>query len=293
MSPDLQQLLATIAADRVSGASELVVLALGALARGREEGCAPAVAGALCRAQPAMAPLWNAGIAALDRNPATFLHWRERRPRALDALQRVAMAALAPAPVRPLRIVTVSMSATVVRTLETLHAARALEVVACAEGRPNFEGRRLATALAQAGVPVAFFTDAGVATALDDAGAVLVGADAVGRDAFFNKVGTRALAAVAMNRGVPVHVLATGDKLVMPSVWARLRHTAGAPGEIWTSPPAGVAVNNPYFEVTPLDLVTSVLTDSGALTPDMVAAAAFALETPARRQALAELLRSL
>jgi methylthioribose-1-phosphate isomerase len=52
-------------------------------------------------------------------------------------------------------------------------------------------------------------------------------------------------------------------------------------------------VVNPYFEATPLDLVTAVFTDSGVLGVDMVPAACAALETELARRGLDELLRAL
>ncbi len=41
--------------------------------------------------------------------------------------------------------------------------------------------------------------------------------------------------------------------------------TSGAAGEMWESPPAGVAVRNPYFESTPLELVATLITEMGVL----------------------------
>ena len=32
--------------------------------------------------------------------------------------------------------------------------------------------------------------------------------------------------------------------------------------------PSGVAVKNPYFDISPLDLVTGVVTENGILTPE-------------------------
>jgi translation initiation factor 2B subunit (eIF-2B alpha/beta/delta family) len=101
------------------------------------------------------------------------------------------------------------------------------------------------------------------------------------------------VAAAAHCCGVAIYVLATGDKLAMPSLWRHLEIRAGAPREVWESPPPAVNVENPYFEATPLDLATAVNTESGVLGVDMVPAACAALETEVARRQLDELLRPL
>jgi methylthioribose-1-phosphate isomerase len=174
----------------------------------------------------------------------------------------------------------------VVRQLGQHHRVR----VSCAEGRPALEGRQLAVALSEAGIAVDFYTDAGLGTVLDEASMLLVGADAVSAGAWMNKVGTRGLAAAAHHHGLPVHVLATSDKLVMPALWPHVTGRWAEPEEIWPSAPAGIRVRNPYFEAIPIDLATTVITDLGVLGIDMVPDACSALATPAAGRALAELL---
>src|SRR6185295_15539633 len=137
--------------------------------------------------------------------------------------------------------------------------------VSCSESRPALEGRRLASRLAAAGVAVTFFGDAAIGHALGGVDAVVFGADAVAPEWFLNKTGTRMLAAAAAQQGVPVQVLATRDKFVSHAVGGRLAMREGASAEIWESPPSGVAIRNPYFESTPLELVATLITDMGVL----------------------------
>jgi translation initiation factor 2B subunit (eIF-2B alpha/beta/delta family) len=155
------------------------------------------------------------------------------------------------------------------------------------------EGRRLASTLAAHAIPVELFTDAAISTALDEADLIVVGADAVGPAAWINKSGTRMLAAAANLRGLPVHVLATSDKLVTAPLWPHLTRHDASPSEVWDSAPAGVRVRNPYFEAIPLELATTVISDLGVLGCDMVPDACAAIDTPARRAALDELLGAL
>jgi translation initiation factor 2B subunit (eIF-2B alpha/beta/delta family) len=292
LPPALAERIATIAADTRSGAAELTRSAREVLSAAATTGSTLDTSAALCRAQPAMAPIWNAAIAALASrgDPQRWATAQLRWERAPAALERFAVQALGGE--GRLHVATCSFSGTVIRTVLRLAEQRPVRV-SCSEGRPALEGRQLAELLANGGISVDFFTDAALSTAVDEADLLLVGADAVGATAWINKVGTRLLAAAAHHRGLPVHVLATSDKLVMPALWPHLASAEASSGEVWASPPAGVRVRNPYFEATPIELATTVISDLGVLGIDMVADACAALETPAARKALAELLRAL
>jgi translation initiation factor 2B subunit (eIF-2B alpha/beta/delta family) len=246
-----------------------------------------------------MAPVWNAGIEAVlacaetptARRGERFERFAQRVARAPRALARFAVDCFAlEDPAAPLRLVTLSSSRSVLTAVEALAAARPLRL-ACAEGRPALEGRRLAAALGARGIPVTFFSDAAVGHGLAGADAVLVGADAIAPEWFLNKSGTRMLAAAAAQQGVPFYVAATREKFVGHAVAARLVVREGAAAEIWDAPPPGVTVRNPYFEATPLDLVTGVISDAGVLGAGMVPDVCNESADAARLQALAELTR--
>jgi translation initiation factor 2B subunit (eIF-2B alpha/beta/delta family) len=283
MTPEFQHRIAQLASDRVSGASEILDEALAVL---REALATPAdllpVARALCRAQPTMAPIWNATLAALGTrdDPMRFTRFEQRVVRAPEALIRFARECFdlsesghgsAGRRPSPLHVVTISFSRSVARVLETLGREGPLRV-SCSESRPALEGRRLAARLVESGIPVTCYTDAAIGHAVGDAHAVLVGADAVAPRWFLNKSGTRMLAAAATQQGVPVYVLASRDKFVSRQIADELSIREQEPAEVWDSAPAGVTVRNPYFESTPLDLVTALITDVGvlgaALAPD-------------------------
>lgn len=237
-----------------------------------------------------MASVWNAvleAIAAIDE-PGRFDRFRERVARAPKLIARFARDLFAQDGAAPLRVVTLSFSRSVAVALEAVAAARPVRV-SCSEGRPAFEGRRLASQLAGAGLPVVCFCDAAIGHALATADAVVVGADAVAPASFLNKSGTRMLAAAAVQQGVPVYVVAARDKFVSHAVSARLAVREGAPDEVWPSPPPGIEVRNPYFESTPLDLVAGVVSDMGVLGPGMVPDACEAVHDPPVVRALDEL----
>ncbi|HEY6361267.1 MAG TPA: hypothetical protein VIX63_09190, partial [Vicinamibacterales bacterium] len=230
------------------------------------------VARALCRAQPSMAPVWNAALEALAsaHAPERFERFAERVARAPAALARFGTDCFSDdTPHAPLRLVTLSFSRSVLVVVDALARTRTIRV-ACSEGRPALEGRRLASHLAASGTAVTCFSDAALGHALAAADAVLVGADAVAPEWFLNKSGTRMLAAAATQQGMPVYVVASRDKFVSHAIAARMVVREGASAEIWEAPPPRVTVRNPYFEPTPLDLVASVITDIGVLGAGMV-----------------------
>lgn len=131
----------------------------------------------------------------------------------------------------PGTIVTLSASSTVRRVL----AERAPEEVVVAASEPGGEGRTLAAALGARCVE-----DREAPRAVADCGAVLVGADAIGRRCFANKVATRVLAQAARDVDRPFLVVAESFKRV----------AVDAP-----------VVTEDRFETIPNDLVTAFLVD--------------------------------
>jgi translation initiation factor 2B subunit (eIF-2B alpha/beta/delta family) len=274
---ELNRRIEALAADRTTGASGIVVKALDILAAVKASDIdTQEVAEALCLAQPTMASVWNAATAALSDDPTRLTQFAERVRRAPNAIARYAAAHFtADDSERPLHVVSLSCSGSVVVALKAIRAVRAVRV-SCSESRPALEGRRLAAELVAAGIPVAYFSDAAIAHALgpadfaDFANVVLVGADAIASTWFLNKTGTRMLAAAATQQGVPVYVVASRDKFAGHDLAARLVIRSGEPVEVWDAPPEGVEVRNPYFELIPLDLVTAVISDVGILGTGMI-----------------------
>jgi translation initiation factor 2B subunit (eIF-2B alpha/beta/delta family) len=273
---EMRDELERIAADRTSGATSLVLKAVAVLRdASREPGMLAQAARTLCLGQPSMAGFRTASALALaSADPVRTLDTlAERVRRAPPAIARIA------APVirlrtthgRALRVVTCSYSTIVERTLVELYRAEPLQVC-CAESRPGREGVALAQSLLAAGCDVRLYSDAGIGSVLDDADAVLVGADAVAPSSFMNKAGTAAIAALARARGVPVFVVAGREKLLPATAYGALAIVSGASEEIAAELPEA-AVRNPYFERVPIDLVSQVFVDSGALAPGAVEAA--------------------
>lgn len=184
-----------------------------------------------------------------------------------------------------LTVLTLSRSGTVRAGLMALAAAGWDPTVIVGEGRPGCEGRELARELLHPkgggrGLEARLATDAAVVAlaagsspvdrwAVDPSrAAVLVGADAVGPDELLNKVGTRALAAAARERDLPVLVLADRAKIVPRELFDLLELPAAPTEEL--DPPPGVPALSFYFERIPLDLVTEVVTEDGAAAPEEI-----------------------
>ena len=154
------------------------------------------------------------------------------------------------------------------------------------ETRPLLQGGRLtAWELKKLGVPSTLVTDSMAALLLRDGKVqrVLVGSDRVAANGdFANKVGTYGLAVQARFHRVPFHPVApfsTVD-LACPDGTAipiELRDPAEVRGYgPWRWAPDAMPAWNPSFDVTPVDLVTSLVLDRAVLTQAELRAGALA-----------------
>ena len=156
------------------------------------------------------------------------------------------------------------------------HADRPLHVWVD-ETRPYLQGARLTTwELQQAGVDHTLIPDvaAGSLMAAGRVDVVLVGADRIAANGdTANKVGTYPLAVLAARHGIPFHVVAplSSVDLATPD-GAAIPIEERAADEVTTvrgTPiaPPGTVVHNPAFDVTPAELITSIVTEEGVLRP--------------------------
>jgi methylthioribose-1-phosphate isomerase len=163
------------------------------------------------------------------------------------------------------------------------------------ETRPLLQGARLtAWELDRLGIPHTLITDS-MAPLVMRAGKVrrvLVGADRIARNGdFANKVGTYGVAVAARFHGVDFHPVApfTTVDLATPDGGGipieereahEVRGAAGAFGAVrWA--PDGTGVYNPSFDVTPVELVTSLVLDRGVVSRDELQQGALATKLPA------------
>jgi ribose 1,5-bisphosphate isomerase len=145
--------------------------------------------------------------------------------------------------------------------------------VVATESRPWRQGHVTSVRLASHGVPVTLIVDPAANLMMEDAGAVIVGADTVASDgSLVNKIGTSLLALAAKENEVPFIVCAETFKF---SIWARTGHDVviedRGPDEVAdplrTSDLPGVLFRNPVFDVTPPGNITRIVTEEGPISP--------------------------
>jgi len=162
-------------------------------------------------------------------------------------------------------IVSHSYSSTVLGVIGTLMEKRSRLQVIQSVSMPAKEGLHMALSLAELEVDVEVISDAGLAAALGRADIALVGADSVGLDGVVNKLGTLGLAAAASRLGVPIYCLADSTKLLAPGTDVPIK--AKNPSEVAAAGHERIKVTNVYFDLTPVELFTAVITEEGAYTP--------------------------
>ena len=144
------------------------------------------------------------------------------------------------------------------------------------ETRPVMQGSRLtAWELARLGIPATVLVDgaAGSVMARGDVDCVVVGADRIAANGdVANKIGTYSLAVLARHHRLPFYVAAP-----LATVDLQCRSGAAIPVEQRDPDevafvgehrvvPAGVAISNPAFDVTPARLITAIITEAGIAT---------------------------
>jgi methylthioribose-1-phosphate isomerase len=99
---------------------------------------------------------------------------------------------------------------------------------------------------------------------------VLVGADRIVRDAVINKIGTFTIAVLAKEHGIPFYVAAPKSTFDLRRRSSEVVIEERSSEEVTSVDsvriaPEGVKALNPAFDVTPLDLVTAIICESGIL----------------------------
>ena len=165
---------------------------------------------------------------------------------------------------------------TALGVIRAAHEAGTKMHVFARETRPLLQGARLTTwELMEDGIDVTLVTDSMAAHMMSRGMVqrVVVGADRIaGNGDAANKIGTYGLAIIARHHGLPFHVAAPGSTVDFAiqggaAIPIEERH----PDEVTSFgrvsvAPEGVKVYNPAFDVTPADLITSIITDLGIAT---------------------------
>ncbi|HEX7476059.1 MAG TPA: translation initiation factor eIF-2B [Dehalococcoidales bacterium] len=162
-------------------------------------------------------------------------------------------------------ILTHSYSSTVAAALKKTYQAYGIRVIATRSGAGR-TGERLVWELGLAGVPVTFIDDTAAGVLMSSAKKVFVGADRICSDGgLVNGVGTYMVALAAKKAGAPFYVLCETLKFDSRMKSSEVELEEKDPQEVALTGtlPAGTTVKNPYFDVTPGELITGIVTENG------------------------------
>ncbi|MFF5986811.1 S-methyl-5-thioribose-1-phosphate isomerase [Prauserella flavalba] len=273
------------------GAAGALGVALAAHRHGADTAAVHADAGRLATARPTAVNLrWGVeraltklpgGAEAVLAEALAMLDEDERVNREASAhAARLLLGTCARRPLRLLthcntgRLATVDWG-TALGVVRHLHAEGELEYVLADETRPLLQGARLtAWELAEEAIPYRLLPDAAAAAAMARGlvDGVVVGADRIAANGdTANKIGTYGLALAAARHGLPFVVVAPsstvdaslpdgGAIVIEERAPEEVTHVAGNPVA-----PKDAAVFNPAFDVTPVDLITAVVTEHGVV----------------------------
>lgn len=164
-------------------------------------------------------------------------------------------------------IMTHSYSSTVLRSLLAAKAGGKSFAVICTESRPICEGRDLAVKLGEQGIKVTLIIDAAAFRFMARTQLVMVGADSISTQGLVNKTGTYGLAIAAKVHHVPFYALCGTEKFLPKSCSHLFSIEAKDPREIMAEPIQNVEAINYYFDVSPLEYLSAVITERGFLSP--------------------------
>lgn len=158
--------------------------------------------------------------------------------------------------------------------IEAHRQGKEIEVFAT-EVRPRNQGHITIRTLNDAGIKTNFIVDSAVRSFINDVDLVIVGADAVTvNGAVVNKIGTSQVAHTAAEARVNVIVAAETYKFAPRTVVGELiQIEERLPGEVLPDEIArtlpNVKVRNPAFDVTPPEYIDLIVTEQGAIPPQM------------------------
>jgi ribose 1,5-bisphosphate isomerase len=135
------------------------------------------------------------------------------------------------------------------------------------ETRPLYQGRKTASELRKAGIPVTQFVDAAARIALTKqqntkkANLVFFGADAILKDSIINKIGSGMFAQIAYDNKIPVYILADSWEFT-----SKVKLEERNFREIWEKAPRSVKIRNLAFEKVPKKYIKAIISELGILS---------------------------
>jgi translation initiation factor 2B subunit (eIF-2B alpha/beta/delta family) len=284
---DIEASIQAIRDDREHGASWLARAAAGVLLRLTEprddvsddiwDAVVRTAAQEMVAARPSMAAvantaarIWDAGRSAATPTEArTQLRDMAERLATQDEQTQLALRTYAEKMLLG-NVYTMSRSGAVEDVLRDLGQRRIIGRVIIGASVPGGEGVTMGRALAQSGLDVTLVADTACGLFIGEASCVVLGADSLRADgSLVNKVGSYPLALVASEAGKPVYALCETLKISAPDFPLIIEEKD--PAELLPDPVAGFRARNPYFDVTPAQLISGYMTEQGVLDRETVA----------------------
>lgn len=161
-------------------------------------------------------------------------------------------------------VLTHENSTTVMEGLRRAVEAGKEFTVYVTETRPRYIGRVTARELAAFdAVDTHLITDGAAGHFLSECDRVLVGMNCIVDETYYNRIGTFPLVTTAEYVGVPVTVAGASRKIVDDGF--AFENDMRSATEVLQEPAEGFVVDNPAYDATPLELVDTIVTESGFL----------------------------
>lgn len=162
-------------------------------------------------------------------------------------------------------VLTHENSTTVMETLQRAVGDGKELTVYVTETRPRYIGRLTVRELAEwENVEAHLITDGAAGYFLENADRVLLGMNCLAGETYYNRIGTFPICAVASVLDCPVTVVGASRKIVDEGFV--FENESRSPTEVLSEPAEGFEVENPAYDATPLELVDTVVTESGFLS---------------------------
>jgi translation initiation factor 2B subunit (eIF-2B alpha/beta/delta family) len=172
-------------------------------------------------------------------------------------------------------IMTISASSAVEALLLQANASSLDVTVYIPESRPMYEGRMMVERLAERGIKTILIADSAMFHFLKECSSILVGADRVMPEGIINKIGTHGVAIAAKEFKIPFYCTCERTKFI-PNLIPIDKIILAQPEDQIYEPineqkkPKNLSIKNIYFDFTPIEYVTYILTEDGVLTNKQV-----------------------
>ncbi|MCW4015644.1 MAG: S-methyl-5-thioribose-1-phosphate isomerase [Candidatus Bathyarchaeota archaeon] len=170
------------------------------------------------------------------------------------------------------RVLTHCHSSTVTNMLRKAKLDGKTFEVVCTESRPVFQGRLTAKEMLDSNIKTTMIVDSAVRLFMNEIDLVVVGADAITSEGnVINKIGTSMVALAAKEARTPFYVvseLLKFDPATVLGDYEKIEERSSK--EVWESPPSGLIIRNPAFDVTRREFIHGIICEEGVVSPDSI-----------------------